>query len=131
MAQPDSNLDDLCPTLLPLAGAFVSQCRASGLHCRITITWRDPSAQDAAHAAGLSNAAAGQSPHNCCNADGTPASRAFDFALFDDNAAYIANGTDPRYAQAGAIAKGLGLAWGGDWHHPDYDHVELANWRAV
>lgn len=30
----------------------------------------------------------------------------------------------PRYESMGALAKRLGLVWGGDWRKPDYCHVE-------
>ena len=124
----DSKLSDLCAGIRYLAQSFVTRCNASGLTCKITVTWRDPAAQDAAKAAGLSNAAAGQSPHNCVDANGNPASQAFDFALFSGET-YITNGEDPRYKQAGMIAESLGLVWGGRWHHPDFDHCELVDWK--
>ena len=125
----DSNLADLCPEIRYLAQSFVARCNASGLTCKITITWRDPEDQNAAKATGLSNACSGQSPHNSVNAAGQPASQAFDFALFNPD--YITNGADPAYAKAGAIAESLGLTWGGRWHHPDFDHCELVNWKYI
>jgi hypothetical protein len=42
-----------------------------------------------------------------------------------------------RYTTAGAIAKLLGLFWGGDWTIekddclPDSDHLQLPNWRTA
>lgn len=125
-----ATLDDLNPTLQILAGAFVRRCKDEGLTVRITVTWRDSVDQDKAKTAGLSNASAGQSPHNCVDEYGNPASRAFDFALFDEGT-YINDGTNIAYAVAGRIAEDLGLEWGGRWHHPDYDHVEMLNWRSV
>lgn len=123
----DSNFNDLCSELQPLAKAFLFQCNKL-FDTKIIVTWRDPLAQNACKAKGLSNASAGKSPHNCTLSDGTPGSKAFDFAIYL-NGTYITNGTDPRYTQAGAIWKALGQKWGGDFIHPDYDHCELANWQ--
>lgn len=125
----DSNLNDLCEVLQPIAREFLFRCNKLFV-TKIIVTWRDADAQGAAYDQGLSHAKAGESPHNCCLADGTPAARGFDFAIFF-NGAYITDGTDSRYEQAGQIAKDLGLAWGGSWHNPDYDHVEISNWREV
>lgn len=125
----DSNINDLCPELLAIYREWLIQCHAAGLATRAIVTWRSDVEQNTAKAKGLSNAAAGESPHNCCDADGLPASRAFDFAIYDHDASYVRQGSDERYRQAGEIGKSLGLIWGGDWHHPDYDHLELANWK--
>jgi len=128
----DSNLSHLCPDLQTIASRWLAGCAAAGLTVKITVTWRNPADQDAAYNSGLSNARAGQSPHNITLPDGTPYAMAWDFAVFDNTGAYITNGEDHRYAQAAAIAKNLGLAWGGDWIHiKDYDHCELQNWKQL
>lgn len=127
----DCNINDLCPPLLILYREWLMQCIAAGLAVKVIVTWRSPSDQNIAKAKGLSNASAGESPHNCYNADGSMGSKAFDFACFDENGNYITNGADPRYTQAGEIGKSIGLVWGGDWHHPDYDHLELSNWKTT
>lgn len=126
----DANLDHLNPLLKPLAEQFLLLTNAQ-FTTKITITWRSSDDQDKAHVAGLSNALAGQSPHNCCTEFGLPSSRAFDFAILDERGHYVTDGTDPRYATAGRVAKSLGLKWGGDFTKPDYDHAELMNWRSV
>lgn len=128
----DNNIGDLDPVLQPIAHQWLAECSAAlaPSMLRITVTWRSGDEQGAAYDKGLSNAQAGQSPHNCCNENGVAASRAFDFAIFQDGS-YVTDGKDPRYAQAGQIGKTLGLAWGGDWKHPDYDHLEMADWKSV
>ena len=126
----DANLDDLDPRLKPLAEQFLMFCNLQ-FTTKIIVTYRSGVDQNAAHDAGLSNASAGQSPHNYLSIEDMPCSRAFDFAIFDAEGKYITDGRDERYANAGQIAGSLGLAWGGLWHHPDYDHVELANWRSL
>jgi hypothetical protein len=125
----DNSLSDLDPKLQSIAQEWLAKCNAQ-FTTRITVTWRSADEQGAAFDKGLSNAKAGQSPHNVCNADGSPCARAFDFAIFD-NGEYVTDGTDPRYAQAGQIGKDLGLAWGGDWHHPDFDHLETVDWKTA
>lgn len=128
---PDSNLLHLDPDLFKIYRQWITQCHAAGLAVKVIVTWRSAADQNAVKANNLSNASAGQSPHNCCDAEGDPCSRAFDFAVFDKNAAYIKDGADPRYRHAGVIGERLGLVWGGRWKHPDYDHLEMKNWKTL
>lgn len=125
----DNAIIDLAPDLRVIYREWLMQCHEAGLAVKAIITWRSSVDQNAAKAKGLSNAAAGQSPHNCTNADGSPNSMAFDFAVFDEDAHYVTNGSDDRYRKAGEIGKALGLVWGGDWQHPDWDHLEMADWK--
>ena len=126
----DRNISDLCPELQIIAKEWLIQCKAQGLNVSIIVTWRSAIDQNTAKAQGLSNAAAGQSPHNCCNPDGSPNSKAFDFGVFEDDGSYVTNGSDPRYEQAAGIGKELGLQWGGDFvNFPDRDHLEMKNWN--
>lgn len=124
------DINDLCPQLQIIYREWVAQCHVTGLPVKAIQTWRSAIDQDAAKASGKSNAAAGQSPHNCCTTDGEPFSKAFDFGVFD-NGQYITDGTDDRYRKAGQIGKGLGLVWGGDWKKPDWDHLELNDWKTT
>jgi peptidoglycan LD-endopeptidase CwlK len=121
----DRNLADLDPQLQPAARETIDHANAAlaPSSVEITTTWRNSAAQQAAKVAGLSNAGAGASPHNCCLADGTPAARAFDFSVFNPDGSYVEDGSDPRYRTVGEIGKSLGLAWGGDWTL-DHDHCE-------
>jgi hypothetical protein len=135
----DRNPTDLDPALQPIAAKVMMAGNAAIAPSKvaITVTWRSPSDQQAAKAAGLSKAGAGQSPHNCTLADGTPAARAFDFAIFDENGAYVTDGRDSRYAAVGQIAVAAELEWAGNWTlekdgcEPDYDHCQMANWRSA
>ncbi len=124
-----ADITQLCEELQPIAREFLAQCASQKLNTKILVTYRSGSDQDKAKAAGLSNACAGESPHNVCDASGNPASCAFDFGIFD-NGTYITNGSDNRYRQAGAIGKKLGLIWGGDFKSIfDPDHLELPHWK--
>lgn len=127
-----ANFLDLALELQPLAQKFLSLVNTAIVPstCRITVTWRSADAQGAAFDKGLSNAKAGQSPHNC-TLDGEPNAKAFDFAIFNPDGSYVTDGEDKRYSIAGHIAEGLGLIWGATFSKPDYDHVELSNWHNI
>lgn len=131
MTLKPSYKDGLDPRLCPLADQFLTLVNKAIFPsiCKITVTYRNAHDQDLAKSKGLSNAASGQSPHNCCDATGRPAARAFDFAIFAPDGKYVTDGTDVRYAKAGGIAIGINLDWGGSWAHPDYDHVQLKDWK--
>lgn len=119
----DTSLLDLHPDLRPLTQQWLLECATQGLDVKITETWRDPSRENKLHAEGITKAT-GLTCEHCGMIDNKPASRAFDFAAFI-NHVYITNGKDSVYALAGQIAESLGLVWGGRFHNPDWDHVEL------
>lgn len=127
----DANAQDLCVEILPIYRQWLMECHEAGLAVRATVTWRSRADQDKVKALGLSNASAKESPHNCMDSFGLPASKAFDFAIYNNDASYVKDGMDPRYRQAGEIGESLGLVWGGRWLHPDWDHLELANWKTL
>lgn len=127
----DRSINDLCPTLQIICREWLAQCKSAGLNVALITTWRSSTDQNVAKANGLSNASAGYSPHNCCDKNGLPASKAFDFGVFETSGKYITDGTDTRYRQAAEIGKALGLAWGGDFKSIfDPDHLELPSWKA-
>jgi peptidoglycan L-alanyl-D-glutamate endopeptidase CwlK len=130
----DSNLSDLHPELQPLCRKFIESYEATGRKVKITVTFRSKAEQDALYAQGrtapgqiVTHSPGGHSQHEFTLPDGTPASKAFDFSLYDEDGNYIDDGTDDWYADAGAIGKNLGLEWGGDWpdSKKDWDHLEL------
>ena len=133
----DRSLSDLHPDILPLAEKFVAQCKEEGIEAFITETYRSQIDQDADYACGrtlsghiITNAQYGQSPHNCTLPDGTPASKAFDFAIQDATGVLDWNAADPAWQRAIAIGESLGLVSGSTWHVPvDNPHFELKNWR--
>ncbi len=120
----DKSLTDLDPRLQPLCQQVLDDYTALGRKIVVTETWRDPKREDMLHARGIT-AATGATCKHCTTIDGKPASQAFDFALFNENGDYIADGTHPWYADAGQIAQNHGLKWGGDFTHPDWDHIEM------
>lgn len=125
----DRDVKHLCPALQAVVPPFIKACADKGIDARIIVTFRDSKTQEACRKLGLSKAGAGQSPHNLTDAQGRPASRAFDFGVFD-NGKYITDGSDPRYAQAGSIGVSFGLVYGGSWKSfRDMDHLEMPNWK--
>jgi hypothetical protein len=130
---PDTNLSDLDLALASKYPVWLSETAAAfaqqGLagFVRIIQGWRSPSYQDHLQATGVSPLGSCESLH-CVTIDGKPAARAFDFGVFEADGSYVTDGTDPRYAAAGAVAEQLGLLWGGDFVHPgpDPDHIQLA-----
>lgn len=127
----DNKLEDLCAELQPIARAFLNVVNAAIAPsiCRITTTWRDAADQNHDKSCGLSKASFGGSPHNC-TLNGLPAAKAFDWSILNPDGSYVADGTDNRYSIAGHIAEGLGLEWGATFAKPDYDHAQLADWKA-
>jgi len=126
----DSNISDLDQQLQPIALKCLSDWVAQYPErkpVKILVTWRSNTDQQAAYNAGLSKCKAGEGKHNCMDVNGKPASRAFDFAVFDEDGNYITDGTDDWYTDFGIIAVANGLHWGGNWTggFKDYDHCEL------
>lgn len=122
----DNKISDLHPDLQSLASEFLAHYRALGRKIAITETWRDPARENQLNACGVTKAT-GLTCKHCFMIDGKPASKAFDFALYDEDGAYITDGTDAWYAEAGDIATSLGLLWGGNFVHApkDWDHCEM------
>lgn len=134
----DRNIAHLDDRLQPLAQQFLAQCHAENIPAFITQTYRSSADQDADYAVGrtppgphiVTNAKGGQSPHNCCNDDGTPGARAFDFGIENPDGTCDWNPSHPVWQRAIAIGKALGLVSGSDWHSiKDYPHFELPDWN--
>lgn len=128
--KPDTDITHLHPDLLPIAVKCLSEWLSTYPERRpakITQTWRSAAYQQHLFNIGASEIPAGKSLHEFTLPDGTPAAKAFDWALFDEDGNYIEDGTDDWYADFAAIGKQHGLRWGGDYKHakPDWDHLEL------
>lgn len=122
----DRNLDDLHFGIESLCKQWQAECEANGLKVLITETWRDPMREDTLHAQGIT-AAMGRTCKHCFTINSQPASKAFDFAVLDEDNRMVQDGTDHRYTFAGAIGTKLGLIWGGNFTTTkDYDHFEIA-----
>lgn len=106
------NLFDLLPRTAAKAALFRDECAKAGHTIIFTSTYRDKESQDALYAQGRT--VAGKKVTNAKGGDSFHQYRvAFDFvpvkggkAIWDD---------DKLWAECGALAKYVGLEWGGYW----------------
>lgn len=88
--------------------------------------YRTPQMQGAAHAEGASGYSG--DPHARVSSfskhQAWPA-LALDFMVVDAQGHLIVKGEDPTYRWAGDEFEARGFKWGGFFHRPDWDHVEL------
>lgn len=133
-------LADLDPRLKILAQRFLEACAQAGIRAILIQTYRSKEEQDADYRRGrveagnkITNAKGGESPHNCCLSDGTPAACAFDFALYAPGTQKLDwNAADDQWHRAIEIGRKLGLVSGSTFHGiKDSDHFELPDWRKV
>lgn len=129
----------LDPRLQDKCNKFLVQCMAEGINVFLTQTYRSNLQQDTDYAKGrdapgpvITNARAGQSPHNCVDVLGNPAARAFDFAIKTKEGSLDWNGSDMQWQRAIEIGVSLGLVSGSTFHSlKDNPHMEMANWKYV
>ena len=129
----DRDLNHLHPALQPLCRRWLATCHQQAIDSFVTYTWRSAGEQDALYTLGrtapgkiVTNARGGQSPHNFTLPDGTPASRAFDFAIRRKDGTLNWSVGSSEWKAAVAIGKALGLVYGGDFQSiKDFDHFEL------
>jgi peptidoglycan L-alanyl-D-glutamate endopeptidase CwlK len=113
-------IEDLHPDLQNPAREFVIECEREGIPVLIYMTYRSNEEQNELYARGrtapgrkVTNAKGGQSDHNF-TINGKPASKAFDAVpTIDGKPVWVAS--SPLWDKMGAIAKKVGLRWGGDW----------------
>lgn len=116
------------PRLQTLTAQLVDKCAGAGLPIKIGESFRSVAEQDALYAQGRT-----QTGSIVTNAKGSSYSSqhqwgiAADFYRADGKGAY--NEAGDYFNRVGAIAKQLGLAWGGDWKSiVDKPHVYLPDW---
>lgn len=126
-----NQISDLHPRLQEKISALKSACNAKGLYIGISECLRTKAEQDALYAKGRT------SPGNIVtNAKGSTYSSqhqwgiAFDFYRNDGTGAYNESGN--FFENVGAIAKSIGLGWGGDWtSFKDRPHLYLPDWGST
>ena len=129
----DRDLNHLHPALRPLCRRWLARCHEQAVDAFVTHTYRSPAEQDELYALGrtrpgklVTNARGGTSQHNFTLPDGTPASKAFDFAVRRTDGTLNWNPLSSEWKAAVAIGKELGLVWGGDFQSIlDYCHFQL------
>lgn len=125
------SLDDLHPLFKPKAEEFQIAAKAAGLDVLIYCTLRTGAEQNELYAHGrtlpgkrLTNARAGQSPHNfglafdgCPTIGGKP--------VWDE--------THPLWQTYGHVAITVGLEWAGNWvgDMREFPHVQAPNWKTL
>lgn len=133
------NISDLDPALQPLAQQFLDQCAAAGLEAILTCTYRSNAEQAEDYAKGrttdgpiITDEPPGHSAHNCVDADGNPAAKGFDFALYAPGEKSLDwDASDDQWQTAISIGIALGLASGSCWKTlKDNPHFEIPNWRS-
>lgn len=133
----DRNIADLCSEMQIKAQQFLTDCRSADLDAFLTETYRSNAEQNQDFEQGrtmpghiITNAQGGQSPHNCTLPDGTPASKAFDFAIQDASGILDWDASDPDWQKAISIGEALGLVSGSTFHSiKDSPHFELKDWN--
>lgn len=128
-----SRIDDLEPHTRDLCVEFLAKASNAGIGLRVTHTLRTFDEQNHLYAQGrtlpgkiVTNAKAGQSPHNF--------GMAFD-VCFEGREPYPPI-TDPRWEFIGKMGEALGLNWGGpngkgDKFTFDRPHFERFGWKAI
>lgn len=120
---PIKDINELTPLAQTACRLFMAKCREAGLDIFITETYRPQSRQNELWEQGRTKP--GKIVTWTMHSRHT-SRRAWDIAcnghlLYDIE---ILN-------KAGAIAKSLGITWGGDWTTPDKPHFEIdVNWKA-
>lgn len=132
------NISDLHPKLQEKAELLVKKCKEKGISIGISECLRTKAEQDALYAKGRTTAGA-----IVTNAKGSSYSSmhqwgvAFDFYLKEDVDGDGKTGDDAfnnstkLFNKVGAVAKDIGLEWGGDWKMRDLPHVQLPNWGST
>lgn len=117
------DIKDLHPRVQELCNRFIAECKKEGIEVAITATFRDNEYQNQLYAQGrtapgkiVTNAKGGQSMHNY--------HVAFDFVPLTNGKPDWASLS--LFNKCGAIAKSLGLEWGGDFKSiVDRPHCQL------
>lgn len=123
------DIANLSPFMQEKSREFLAACHEQGIDDVVIIcTDRSDADQLIAYKAHMSNCLPGQSAHNAKDANGAPASEAFDIGVIRAGK-YIGDSSDPDYQKAGLIGESLGLVWAGRWtHFKEVAHFQNPNW---
>lgn len=126
------NIFDLCVELRRAYVRFDAAMHAAGIDYIVTCTYRSNDEQQRLYNQGrtspgpkVTNAKPGQSLHNCTDANGKPASRAFDICLIK-NGKCDWDANNPNWKKAGEIGESCGLEWAGRWtSFREFPHFQI------
>ena len=117
------DINELLPIAQKACRLFLSECKKEGLDVLITETYRSQDRQNELYAQGRTKA--GQKVTWTKNSRHT-SRLAWDICKNKKGEEYS---DYDFFASCGAIAKRLGITWGGDWKTPDRPHFEVSkNW---
>jgi peptidoglycan L-alanyl-D-glutamate endopeptidase CwlK len=133
---PSRLICDLHPDMQELAKRFLQECSDQGVSAFLTCTYRSKEEQDKLYAQGrtekgplVTNAKGGKSAHNCVLPDGTPASLAFDIAIYNHDRSLDWSVKSQNWQKAHAIGRKIGFSLGADWKMRDNPHFEFPDWK--
>ena len=119
------DIDRLRPDVAANCRKWLELCKEAGLNVLVPQTVRDKEYQESLYAQGRTKPGSIVTNGKVPTFHADTAGLAFDFCKnvkgheYDDNA---------FFHKAGAIAKGLGFSWGGDWKSfPDMPHIQWDN----
>ncbi|MEE0944890.1 MAG: M15 family metallopeptidase [Clostridia bacterium] len=114
------SISELTPKAQLACKTFLAECRKLGLKVRITETYRSQQRQDELYAKGRT--ASGNIVTWTRNSRHT-SRRAWDICQDIKGREY--DTSDGFFEKCGAVAKELGIIWGGSWKIPDRPHFEI------
>ena len=113
------DISELTPTAQKACNAFLYECEQQGLKVRITETYRSQERQNELYAQGRTNT--GQIVTWTKKSRHT-SRRAWDICQDVKGQEYS---DTAFFKKCGAVAKELGITWGGTWKTPDMPHFEI------
>ena len=118
------SIGELTPDAQKACNQFMAECKKQGLNVLITETYRSQARQDYLYAQGRTRS--GKKVTWTKNSRHT-SRRAWDICKNAKGGEY--SDTD-FFKKCGAVAKSLGVIWGGTWSTPDMPHFEVtSDWR--
>lgn len=125
MSEIYKDISELTGAAQTAASAFLAECRRRGLAVTITETYRSQQRQNELYAQGRTKPGRIVTWTKSSRHTGR---RAWDIAKLTASGADY--GDRSFFKSCGAVAKELGIIWGGEWKTPDMPHFEVAkNWK--
>jgi len=116
------NIDELTPLAQTACKLFLATCKAKGINIFVTETYRSQDRQNYLYTLGRTRSG---NIVTWTHSSRHTSRRAWDIAC-NGNVLY----DKAVLKKAGAVAKELGITWGGTWSTPDMPHFEVAeNWK--
>lgn len=114
-------IKDLHPNIREKCKQHIKACQDAGLNPVITYTWRSPREQDELYAKGRTRPGkivtmlTGLKSKHCHMEGATPASKAYDIMIKNEDGSLISDGQHPKYKRAAELGVELGMECGFFW----------------